>query len=41
MVAGRNGEGDERVRAERIRGWLDENNGIGPAQRPLVGTGRL
>ena len=41
MVAGRNGEADERVSAERIRSWLDENGGFGPAQRQLVGAGGL
>jgi hypothetical protein len=30
MVAGRNGEADERVGAERIRSRLDEHDGIGP-----------
>jgi hypothetical protein len=41
MVAGRNGQADERVWAERIRQWLIEHDGIGPAQRQLVGAGGL
>ncbi|MCW2638798.1 MAG: hypothetical protein JWP76_1104 [Dactylosporangium sp.] len=41
MVAGRNGEADERVWAERIRQWLIANGGVGPAQRQLVGAGGL
>jgi hypothetical protein len=39
MVAGRDGEADERVWAERIRSRLDEHDGIGPAQRQLAGAG--
>jgi hypothetical protein len=41
MVAGRNGQADERVWAECIRSWLEEHDGVGPAQRQLVGAGGL
>jgi hypothetical protein len=41
MVAGRNGEADERGWAERIRQHLIANNGRVPRQRQLVGAGGL
>jgi hypothetical protein len=41
MVAGRNGQADERAWAERIRRHLVENGGQAPRQRQLVGAGGL
>lgn len=41
MIAGRNGEADERAWAERIRAYLDEHDGRAPRQRQLVGAGGL
>jgi hypothetical protein len=41
MVAGRNGEADERAWAERIRRRLIEHDGRAPRQRQLVGSGGL
>jgi hypothetical protein len=41
MVAGRNGEVDERVRAERIHQHLVANGGHASRQRQLVGSGGL
>ncbi len=41
MVAGRNGQADERVWAERIRQHLLANDGQAPRQRLLVGAGGL
>lgn len=41
IVAGRNGEADERVWTERIRRHLTEHAGVGPRQRQLVGSGGL
>jgi hypothetical protein len=41
MVAGRNGQADERAWAERIRQHLVANDGQAPRQRQLVGAGGL
>jgi hypothetical protein len=41
MVAGRNGQADERAWAERIRQHLIANDGQAPRQRQLVGAGGL
>jgi hypothetical protein len=41
MVAGRNGQTDERALAECIRQWLIAHHGVGPAQRQLAGAGGL
>jgi hypothetical protein len=41
MVAGRNGQANERVWAERIRQHLIANEGRAPRQRQLVGAGGL